>query len=98
MAQTVTVVRDFPLSDNTVVEWTRGHSTEYVIARGIHITERQNNFTRKLYTGEVVTCYWNSGTYFTDKDPAIREAIKREQEALETLAEIYAEPATERSV
>lgn len=90
MAQVVTIVRDFPLSDNTVVEWERGGYTEYVVARGIHIEQRENNFARKLYTGEVVKCYWDSGTYCTTKEGAMRIGIEREQESLKYLAETYA--------
>ncbi len=91
MAQVVTIVRDFTLSDNTVVEWKRGHGTEFVVAHGIHIQQRENNFARKLYAGEVVTCYWASGTYCTTKDDAMRIAIGREREAIECLEEMYAQ-------
>ena len=91
MAQVVTIVKDFTLSDNTVVEWKRGNGTEFVVAHGIHIEQRENNFARKLYPGEVVTCYWASGTYCTTKDDAMLIAINREGEALRCLEEIYAE-------
>lgn len=90
MAQVVTILRDFPLSDNTVVEWAHTSYTEYVVARGIHIKEREHTSARKLYAGEVVTCYWDSGTYCTTKEGAMRIGIKREQESLEYLAETYA--------
>ena len=89
MAQIVMVVRDFPLSDNTVVEWERGGYTEWVVARGIHIEHRENAFARKLYPGEVVECYWDSGTYCTTKEGAMRIGIEREKESLQYLEETY---------
>lgn len=90
MAQTVTIIRDFPLANSTVVEWERGKTKEWIVARGIHIEERP--MKGRLMTGELVTCYWDSGTYCTTKEGAMRIAIEREKEALEYLAEIYEEP------
>ena len=91
MSRTVQIIKDFTLSDNTVVEITKGTFTEWAVVRGIHIEQRENNFARKLYPGEIVTCSWASGTYCTTKEDAMRIAIGREREAIECLEEIYAE-------
>ena len=90
MSQVVTIMRDFGLSQNTVVEWEKGRGVEYVVARNIHIIDRP--LTGRLHIGERVECTWGSGTYFNDKDEAMRCAIDRERSALETLEEIYALP------
>ena len=90
MSQVVTIIRDFGLSQNTVVEWEKGRSVEYVVARNIHIINRP--LIGRLHTGERVECTWGSGTYFNDKDEAMRCALDRERDALETLEQIYALP------
>ena len=95
MAQEVTIIRDFSLCQCTVVEWERGNSKEWVVARGIHIKERV--LTGRLITGEKVTCYWDSGTYCNSKEGAMRIAIEREEEALKALKEIYPKTKTRKS-
>ena len=91
MSRTVQIIKDFTLSDNTVVEITKGTFTEWAVVRGIHIEQRENNFARKLYPGEIVTCSWASGTYCTTKEDAMRIGIEREGDAIRYLEEMYAQ-------
>lgn len=90
MAQEVIIIRDFSLCQCTVVEWEHKSYTEWVVARGIHIKERP--MKGRLLTGEKVLCSWDSGTYCTSKEGAMRIAIEREEEAVKCLKEIYKKP------
>lgn len=93
MAQVVTIVKYFSLCDCTVVEWEHSPQfTEWVVARGIHITERPMFDSGRLISGETVKCFWDSGTYCTTKEGAMRIALEREEEEIEYLKERYKKP------
>lgn len=96
MAQVVTIIRDFSLCNCTVVEWEHSTYTEWVVARGIHIKERP--MKGRLHTGEKVECSWDSGTYCTTKESAMRIALDREGEAVRCLQEIYADTARDITI